>query len=95
MTFHPELNRRHDQRPPRPDRHRHHPNGPPHSSANPPETVPSGPLPEGPFDLNELQRAPMADLAALAIRLGVKNLPPRARHPLVCELARALVSAAC
>ena len=46
---------------------------------------------EGPFDLNELQRMAMADLAALALRLGVKNLPPRARHPLVCELVRTLV----
>ena len=56
------------------------------------EPVSPPPPLDGPFDLNELQRAAMTDLAALAAGLGVKNLPPRARHPLVCELVRAMVS---
>ena len=56
------------------------------------ESAPPPPSLEGPFDLNELQQASMPDLAVLAAALGIKNHPPRARHPLVLEVARALVS---
>ncbi len=40
-------------------------------------------------DLNELQRAPLDELHALASALGVRNQPPRPRHALVCEIMRA------
>ena len=43
-------------------------------------------------DLNELQRRPAEALAELAVQLGVRNQPPRARHPLVCELVRAFLA---
>ena len=41
------------------------------------------------LDLNELQRAPLDELHALAARLGVRHQPPRPRHSLVCEILRA------
>ena len=41
------------------------------------------------LDLNELQRAPLDDLHALAAALGVRHQPPRPRHALVCEILRA------
>ena len=53
--------------------------------------VPGGALPAQ-LDLNALQRAPQAELAALAARLAVKNSPPRSRHALVCELVRVHLS---
>jgi transcription termination factor Rho len=53
-----------------------------------PDAVAPAPLPTR-LDLNDLQRAPLERLAELAVQLGVKNTPPRARHPLVCELVRA------
>ena len=40
------------------------------------------------LDLNELQRAPMEELQALATAFGVRREPPRPRHPLVCEILR-------
>ena len=56
-----------------------------------PPPTPSPPLPAR-VDLNELQRRPPDELAALAMQLGVRNQPPRARHPLVCELVRAFLA---
>ena len=41
------------------------------------------------LDLNELQRAPLDELQALADTLGVRHQTPRPRHPLVCEIMRA------
>ena len=43
-------------------------------------------------DLNELQRRSPDALAALAEQLGVRNQPPRARHPLVAELVRVFLA---
>ncbi len=62
------------------------------AGATPQDASPSNLPVEGPFDLNALQRATMEDLSDLAVRLGVKNSPPRARHPLVCELVRTMVA---
>ena len=42
--------------------------------------------------VNDLQRRPADELAALAAQLGVRNQPPRARHPLVGELVRAFLA---
>lgn len=57
----------------------------------PPATFTPEPLPKE-VDLNELQRLPSARLAELAGELGVRNQPPRARHPLVYELVRAYLA---
>ena len=90
MTLHPELHGRPEQpseagesRPPTDDSQNSVTTSPPPSALLSPS--------DGPFDLNELQRMEMTALSALAPRLGVKNHPPRARHPLVCELVRAMV----
>ena len=57
------------------------------------ESPPAAPAPlPTRVDLNELQRRPAAELAGLAAQLGVRNQPPRARHPLVCELVRAFLA---
>ena len=61
---------------------------PPAPSAEPP------PLPAH-VDLNVLQRASSDELAAWAVRLGVRNQPPRTRRALVCELVRAAFARAC
>ena len=59
------------------------------AAANVAEGSPTAaPLPAR-FDLNELQRAPLDELHALASGLGVRNQPPRSRHSLVCEILRA------
>ncbi len=68
------------------------------SSDLPSVSVVLDPLPPSPLPLpatisvNDLQRRPADELAALAAQLGVRNQPPRARHPLVCELVRALLA---
>ncbi len=48
-------------------------------------------MPEA-FDLNALQRESLESLGALATRFGVRNTPPRPRHALVNELARAAMA---
>ncbi len=56
------------------------------------ETVtPPPPLPAT-VSVNDLQRRPADELAALAAQLGVRNQPPRSRHPLVGELVRAFLA---
>lgn len=63
-------------------------------SANVLETVTPPPPPPLPatVSVNDLQRRPADELAALAAQLGVRNQPPRARHPLVGELVRAFLA---
>ncbi len=60
-----------------------------------PEPAPAASVPEplpASADLNALQRLPTERLGELAVQLGVRNHPPRARHPLVCELVRAYLA---
>lgn len=46
------------------------------------------PLPAS-LDLNALQQMSLPELGAIAARIGARNFPPRARHPLVAEICRA------
>ncbi len=62
-----------------------------HATSVPPAPAPAPPPLPTRTDINELQRLSTGDLAALAARLNVRNLPPRPRHSLVCEVVRAFL----
>lgn len=56
-----------------------------------PDAPAPAPLPTE-VSVNALQRESMERLGELAVLLGVRNQPPRARHPLVGELVRAFLA---
>ncbi len=57
-----------------------------------PASTPAVPALPTQLNVNDLQAAPLAELASLAAAFGVRNDPPRPRHPLVCEIVRAALA---